>query len=122
MSDEEFKMLTFDDFAKYLGTLCGEQICPMCSGKSWTLFIPSKLPSKDEISYVTTSIPGAVISKDTSNVFIRSKNHDVLLMQCGNCGYTAFFNYRKVKENIESGEYIKKTDESTVDKHDESEN
>lgn len=122
MSNKEFKMLTFDDFAKYLGSLRGEQICPMCSSESWNLFTPTKLTREDEINYAIPSIPGAVISKDTPDVLFRSEHCDVLLMQCKNCGYTALFNYMTVKKNIESGEYIKKTDESTVDKHDESDN
>lgn len=33
----------------------------------------------------------------------------------------AFFNYRKVKENIESGNYVKRADEDMVDENDKSE-
>ncbi|MDM3121487.1 hypothetical protein OGV89_06720 [Citrobacter sp. Cf125] len=125
MSDKEFKVLKFDEFAQYLSTLSGEQICPMCMEESWTLFTPNKLPTEDDDRYVINSIPGSLLSSekpDKSNVFFRSSNHDVLLMQCRNCGYMAFFNYRKVLENIESGNYVKKAEEDMVDENDESEN
>ncbi|CAQ89576.1 MULTISPECIES: hypothetical protein [Escherichia] len=124
MSDKEFKVLNFDDFAHYLSTLNGEQICPMCMEESWTLFTPNKLPPEDEDRYVISSIPGSLISSkkpEKSNLFFRSYNNDVLLMQCRNCGYMAFFNYKKVQENLESGDYIKKEDIDMVDENDKSE-
>ncbi|ENK9287055.1 TPA: hypothetical protein RY411_004720 [Escherichia albertii] len=124
MSDKEFKVLKFNDVVNYLNTLKGEHVCPMCMGESWTLFTPHNISSEDENTYVINTIPGALISdkkSENSNALFRSHNHDVIIMQCLNCGYTAFFNYKKVQENIELGNYAKKENIDTVDENDKSE-
>lgn len=106
------KIITFEEFAKYLSTLEGEQDCPVCHNETWELVTPNELSNSDDSDKkIVPTIPGTYMvaaSGENRKVFMRSASLNLLIMQCKNCGFMNFFNYRKVEQNITSQDYNKK--------------
>jgi len=113
MSVKEHKLITFEEFAEYLGTLDAEHICPMCNSEAWNLSTPNELSPGDSGRKMVTTIPGTYFTKSIDEKrqgLYNTKALDVLLMQCSNCGFVNLFNYRTVEENIVTGNYVKQGD------------
>lgn len=114
MSKTEYKLITFNEFAEYLGTLDSDHICPMCSCEAWTLSTPFELSPDDSEKKMVPTIPGTFFHKSPTEKrkdLYSTTALDLLLMQCQNCGYMNFFNYRKVELNITTGSYTKRVEE-----------
>ncbi|EKS7197927.1 TPA: hypothetical protein QCI11_003307 [Enterobacter ludwigii] len=117
MADNDPDMIDFEKFASYMQTLKGDHICPMCLEEQWSLFTPDAITSLSEKDKkIIPTIPGLYYDKDDRKNkpgFLKSESLNLLIMQCKNCGYMKFFNYKKVLMNLKSGDYIR------VDKNEE---
>lgn len=106
------KIISFDDFAAYLNTLEGEHNCPMCQSEAWQLFTPKEVSNtEDPEKMIVPTIPGSFLnptSGENRKSLMKSPSLNVLVMQCQNCGFMNFFNYKKVTDNIDSKNYNKK--------------
>ena len=112
MSIKEFKLITFEEFAEYLNSLAGDHTCPICCEESWTLYTPNELtPGEDENrARMVPTIPGSAFRKsidEKSSALYKTPALDVLIMQCENCGFINFFNYRKVEQNLVDKKFVK---------------
>lgn len=116
MSNKNFKLITFEEFAEYLNSLPGDHTCPLCCEESWMLYTPNELtPGDDEDREIMVpTIPGAPFKKNLDEKgggLYKTPALDVLIMQCQNCGFINFLNYRKVEQNLVDKNYIKANDD-----------
>lgn len=104
MTDSEKKFVNFDEFASYLERVNALYTCPMCSHRKWSLSTPDTSLRNGEKANIIPTLPGTDLQSN-GGVFLHSKTHNLLIMECESCGYMSFFNHNTVLEKIKNNEF-----------------